>query len=170
MINKIILRNTFFALFLFISFKPDTIAQTLSKTDFKNEVWFVNNENNNFYKSDTIKLLKILKLNNENEKLNKTSIKLDKNKNRDITELHFRKNGKLVIGNLSVKNWDVSKLVGKWKWKFCSEKQTLNLYYNTKLKFSFLFISKNQESISRIYKGMESKISFSTIYLRRINI
>lgn len=147
-------------------------AQSLKNSDFKKTEWFADNENQNFYTSDTISLTQILQFNSENEKLNATYIKLQQNNNGNITELNFKSSGILTVENLNVENWDVSKIIGKWKWKFDSKNQILNLYYNRKLRHSFRIDSKKNDSL--IWKSeydnkkSESKVDLLILRLTRI--
>jgi|TARA_R100000479_G_scaffold176508_1_gene131574 hypothetical protein len=151
-------------LILILSLALGLNAQDLIKSDFKKTEWFVDNENRNFYESDTILLTRILTLNSEVKKPNEIYIKLEKNHNGDITELNFKKSGKLIVKDLNVENWSVTKLVGKWKWKFDPEKQTLKLYFKRKLRLSFRVESIDKESIY----WNESYIEFLVLYLVRI--
>ena len=166
----IIMKNSLLILILAFTFSLQ--AQDLTKSDFKKTDWFANNENQNFYESDTVTLIRILKFNNENDKLNETYIKLQRNENRDITELNFRSGGKLIVEDLNVENWTNSKLDGKWKWKFDSKNQILNLFFNQKLHSSFRIESKEKDSIVWKFehekKRTESKLDLSVLKLIRL--
>ena len=70
----IIMKNSLLILILAFTFSLQ--AQNLTKSDFKKTEWFVNNENQNFYESDYVTLIRILKFNNENDNLNEPYIKL----------------------------------------------------------------------------------------------
>jgi hypothetical protein len=147
-------------------------AQSLKNSDFKKTEWFADNKNQNFYTSDTISLTQLLQLNSENKKLNETYIKLQQNNNRDITELNFKSNGILTVENFNVENWDVSKIIGKWKWKFNSKNQILNLYFNNKMRHSFRIDSKKNDSLiwksEQDNKKSESKVDLLILKLIRI--
>lgn len=147
-------------------------AQSLTRSDFKKTDWFADNENQNFYQSDTITLTRILKFNSENDKLNETYIKLQQNGNGDITELTFKSSGKLVVEDLNVENWTNSKLVGKWKWRFDSKNQVLNLYLDRKLHSSFRIESKENDSIIWKFehndRRTESKLDLLVLNLIRL--
>jgi len=132
-------------LILILTFTIGLKAQELTKSDFKKTEWFANNENRNFYESDSVNLIRIMRFKFDNEKLNDVYIKINRNQNRDITELNFKRSGKLIVEDLNVENWSVSKLVGNWKWKFDSKKQILNLFFNRKLHSSFGIDSKKKE-------------------------
>ena len=166
----IIMKNSI--LLLILTFTIGLKAQDLAKSDFKKKEWFTNNEKQNFYESDTIALARILKFNNENDKLNETNIKLQRNENRDITELNFKKSGELIVEDLNVENWIISQLVGKWKWDFDSRKQILHLYFKRELNSSFLIKSKKQDSIIWKFehnnKRTESKLNLSVLNLIRL--
>lgn len=139
------MKNTI--LILILTFTLGLQAQELTKSDFKKTEWFANNENRNFYESDSIELIRILRFEFDNKKLNDVYIKIERNQNRDITELNFKRSGKLIVEDLNVENWSVSKLVGNWKWKFDSKKQILNLFFKRKLHSSFRIKSKKKEKI-----------------------
>ena len=137
------MKNTI--LIIILTFTLGLQAQELTKSDFKKTEWFANNENRNFYESDSIELIRIMRFEFDNEKLNDVYIKIERNQNRDITELNFKRSGKLIVEDLNVENWSVSKLVGNWKWKFDSKKQILNLFFKRKLHLSFRIESKKKE-------------------------
>ena len=166
------MKNTIQVLILILTFTTGMESQNLTKSDFKKTEWFANNENRNFYESDTITLIRILTFNNENDKLNETYIKLQQNENRDITELNFKNSGKLIVEDLNVENWVNSKLVGKWKYKFDSKNQVLNLYFNRKLNSSFRIESKKNDSIIWKFehnnKRTESKLNLLILNLIRL--
>jgi outer membrane usher protein FimD/PapC len=147
-------------------------AQDLIKSDFKKTEWFADNKNRNFYESDTITITRILKFNNENEKLNETYIKLQRNENGDITRLNFKKSGKLLVEDLNVENWTNTKFVGKWKWKFDSKKQILSLYFKRKLHSAFRIESKKKDNIIWEFeynnKKTESKLNLLVLNLVRL--
>ena len=156
------MKNTI--LILILTFTIGVKAQDLTKSDFKKTEWFADNENRNFYVSDTIELTRILKLKNENEKLNETYIKLERNENGDITELNFKSSGSLLVEDLNVENWDNTKLVGKWKWKFDSKGQILNLYFKRKLRSSFRVESKKKivlfGNLNITINGLNQKLTY----------
>ena len=139
----IIMKNTI--LILILIFTIGLNAQDLTKSEFKKTEWFANNENRNFYESETIKLIRIQKFKFDKEKLNEVYIKIERNENKNITELNFKRSGKLIVEDLNIENWDVTKLVGKWKWKFDSKRQILKLFFNRKLHSAFRIESKNIE-------------------------
>lgn len=151
-------------LFLILIFTIGLKAQNFNKSDFKKTEWFADNQNRNFYESDTIILTRILSFNNEKEKLNEIYIKLQKNENGDITELNFKNCGKLIVQDVYVENWSYTKFVGKWKWKFDSKKQILNIYFKRKIHSSFRVESKKRERI--IWN--KSEIDLIDIYLIRL--
>ena len=164
------MKNTI--LILILTFTIGLKAQDLTKSDFKKTEWFADNENRNFYESDTITLTKILKFNNGNDKLNETYIKLQQNENGDITELNFKKSGKLIVEDLNVENWTNSKLVGKWKWKLDTKNQIINLYFKRKLHSAFRIESKMKDSIIWKFehnnKRTESKLNLLVLNLIRL--
>jgi len=144
----------------------------IRKIHFKRTNWFANNENQNFYKSDSISLFRILNLNTENEKLNETYIKLQYIGDKDMTQLNFKRNGKLEVEDLNVENWTNSKLVGKWKWEFDSNTQIINLFFKRKLHSSFKIVSRERDNtvwkFEHRKKQTESKIDLLILELVRI--
>lgn len=132
---------------LILSFSLGLNAQDLLKSDFRKTVWFVDNEERNLFESDTIYFTRILSSNSEIEKLDEIYIKLAQNGDKDITELDFKNSRKLTVEDLNVENWSVTKLVGKWKWRFDSEKQILKLNFKRKICLSFRIDSIRRDSI-----------------------
>lgn len=86
--------------------------------------------------------------------------------------MNFKSNGILTVENFNVENWDVSKIIGKWKWKFNSKNQILNLYYNKKMRHSFRIDSKKNDSLiwksEQDNKKSESKVDLLILKLIRI--
>ena len=86
--------------------------------------------------------------------------------------MNFKSSGILTVENLNVENWDVSKIIGKWKWKFDSKNQILNLYYNRKLRHSFRIDSKKNDSLiwKSEYDNKKSESKVDLLILRLIRI
>ena len=131
-------------------------AQNLKQSDFNKTEWFADNDNRNFYESDTISLIRILKFNNENDKLNELYIILQKNNNLDITQLEFKLSGRLKIQDLYVESWIETLINDEWEWKFNSKNQILELYKKGEIHSSFRIDSKKKDSI--IWKFEHNKI------------
>lgn len=164
------MKNTILLITIFTICIFELNAQSIKKSDLKKTKWFANNEN--FYKSDTISLIQILKFNSENVKTNETYLKLQQNNNENITELNFKSSGNLTVEDLHVKDWTVSKIVGKWKWKFDSKNQILNLHFNRKLRHSFRIDSQKKDSLickSENNNKNESIVNLLILKLIRIN-
>ena len=163
------MKNTI--LILILTFTIGLKAQDLVKSDFNKTEWFADNENGNFYVSDTISLIQILKFNNENDKLNEIYIKLQKNSNRDITQLEFKNSGRLNIQDLYVESWTETLINDKWKWKFEPKNQTLELHLKGKVHSSFRIESKKNDSIIWEFehnnKKTESKLDLLILNLIR---
>ncbi len=134
-------------------------SQSMSKSDFINTKWFSNNEEGHFYKSDTIQLIQILRLDTEAEISNEIYHKIKYNKNKNISEMQFKNNGKLNLEDFEIETWYVSKLVGKWS--FNKKNQTLSLYFKRKLKLAFKVISNGPDKI-------DSRIDLLVLTLVRI--
>jgi len=131
-------------------------AQNLTNSDFNKTDWFADNANRNFYESDTISLIRILKFNNENDKLNELYIKLQKNNNQDLTLMEFKNSGRLNIQDLYVESWTETLTNDQWEWKFESKKQILELYQKGEIHSSFRIDSKRKDNI--IWKFEHNKI------------
>ncbi|WP_439483672.1 hypothetical protein [Cyclobacterium plantarum] len=161
------MKNTI--LILILIFTIELKAQDLTISDFNKTEWFADNENRNFYESDTVSLLRILKFNNENDKLNELNIKLQKNNNRDITQLEFKSSGRLNIQDLYVESWIETLINDEWKWKFDSVNQILELYQKGEIHSSFKIDSKQRDNI--IWKFEDnSKITESKLDLLVLNL
>ena len=144
-------------------------AQSLTKSDFKKTEWFANNEQSNFYKADTISLLRILESPREDEDLNKTFVRLQINKQKDIKELKFKGSGRLKLENLNVENWTVTEFESKCKWKFDPDNQILNIYIGKDLFYSFKVVSREIDKIilDENNKGKEISLDLVTLTLVR---
>lgn len=125
----------------------------------------------NFYKADTISLVRILELPREDEDLNKTFVRLQKNKQKDITEPKFKGSGRLELENLNVENWTVTEFESKWKWKFDPDNQILNIYIGKNLFYSFKVVSREMDNIildeNNNSKGKEISLDLVTRTLVR---
>lgn len=125
----------------------------------------------NFYKADTISLVRILELPREDEDLNKTFVRLQKNKQKDITEPKFKGSGRLELENLNVENWTVTEFESKWKWKFDPDNQILNIYIGKNLFYSFKVVSREMDNIildeNNNSKGKEISLDLVTLTLVR---
>jgi len=147
-------------------------AQDLTNSDFNKTNWFANNDNRNFYESDTISLIRILKFNNENDKLNELNIKLQKNNNRDLTLMEFKSSSRLNIQDLFVESWTETLINDEWKWKFDSKNQILELYQKGELHSSFRIDSKQNDNIIWEFEHneikTESKLDLLILNLIRI--
>lgn len=132
-------------------------AQNLTNSDFNKTHWFADNDNRNFYESDTISLIRILKFNNENDKLNELYIKLQKNNNRDLTLMEFKNSGRLNIQDLFVESWTETLINDKWEWKLDSKNQILELYQKGEIHSSFRIVSKQNDNIIWKFEHNEIK-------------
>jgi hypothetical protein len=135
-----------------------TNSQNLTKSDFYNTEWFANNDENNFYKSDTVSLIRITNFNTQNDKWNEVYIKLDYNNQQDIIDLDFNKNGVLKTKVLDVSTWNDVFIKSRKHWRFDEKGQYLKLYSARKLYAKFRIINKLSDSIQRNYESFEKKI------------
>ena len=137
----------------------------IKSINFKKTKWFTNNNDKNFYKSDSITLYKILNKMDEFVKLNNGLIKTEQNENKDFTDLEFKRSGKLKLTDTSIENWTETEHLGKWKWKFNNEKNELSFYLDKKLYSSFNIVSQERDYI--IWND-DDKVQFYVLKLKKV--
>ena len=137
----------------------------IKSINFKKTEWFTNNEKKNFFKSDSISLYKILNKKDEFVKLNNGLIKTKQNENKDFTDLEFKRNGKLKMTDTSIENWTETEHLGKWKWKFNSDKNGLSVYLDNKFYSSFVVVSQERDYL---IWNTDDKVQFYVLKLVRV--
>lgn len=121
----------------------------LSAKYFEGTTWAVSNKDSSFYKSDTIRIVKLS---------DKSSPKTDDSKNvagyfsdNDFITMEFKKAKGLILFTTKVDSWSIVKKKGKYVWMFLFKSQTLKLYFNNKLFAIFKPLSKSQVQIKSEY-------------------
>lgn len=132
---------------------------------FKKTEWFTNNEKKDFYKSDSLSLYKILNSKEEFVKLNLGLIKTEQNKNKDFTNLNFKRNGKLKITDTNIENWTETEHLGNWKWKYDDKNYILTFFLNNELYSRFKVVSQERDYLKW---NTDDKVHFYVIKLKRI--
>ena len=140
-------------------------VKEIKSINFKKTEWFTNNNDKNFFKSDSITLYKILNKKDEFVKLNNGLIKTEQNKNKDFTTLEFKRNRKLKIIDTNIENWTETEHLGKWKWKFNNEKNELSFYLNKKLYSTFNIVSQERDYINW---NDNDKVQFYVLKLEKV--
>jgi hypothetical protein len=153
-------RTFFLSLAISITIVGNTSAQSILKSQIKGTNWFSVNENESFYNSDTIKLIRIMKFNSYLDSINETNIKLQYVSYKNITDLSFKKHSNLSVTNLYAKSWTNSVRVGKWKWNFNDADQSLVLYFNGKIDSSFRLISSSYDSMTWTFEDKNNPSVF----------
>jgi len=163
----------FILIFLLFAIVGKGNSQQINKKDFNDTDWFVNNENDNFYKSDTITMVKIIKYNTYQDELNSLYIKLKYNNHKDLTQITLKKNGLAEIVNLHVQSWTDSRFNFKWEWKFSPKKNDFSLYNKHELYSKFRIFSIEKDTIISDYgysgNGTKSKLDLLVLKMKRQN-
>jgi hypothetical protein len=141
-------RTFFITLAISIIIISKASAQTILKSQINGTNWFSVNENEGFYNSDTIKLIRITKFNSYLDSINETNIKLQYVGYKNITDLSFKTHKQLSVINLYAISWTNSIRVGKWQWSFNDADQKLVLFFNRKIDSSFRVISFSHDTIT----------------------
>jgi len=141
-------------------------AQPFSKKYFELTKWASNNTDSLFFKSDTVRLVKII-----------DDTYLTDGKSMDVDEyfgdanylmLEFAKQNKLVLTTTNRNAEYIRKLRGSYTWDFNTSKKILYLYLNKKLLASFILISHSQRRVNIRGKYMDKpKVETIEISLKR---
>ena len=147
-------------------------AQGISKKELNNTKWYVNNENESFYKSDTISLMRIEKFNTYQDEINSDLIMLNYNDQKDVSVIDLNAKGKAEIVNIFVDSWTESKFNDKWTWNFDKRKNEIEFYLKKKLYSKFEIYSIANDSITSEYgysgDGTKSKLNLIILNMKRI--
>lgn len=159
---------------LLVFFLTDFLsAQKIENINLINTKWFVNNKNENFYKSDTISLIRIEKFNTYKDKINSQYIMIDYNNGNDISLINLKKKGEVDIVNVFVESWSESRFTDKWTWKYDKHKNEMSFYLKRKLHSVFETYSINRDSIISEYgysgDGTKSKLNLIILNMKRKN-
>ncbi|WP_185967752.1 hypothetical protein [Formosa sediminum] len=131
--------------------------------NFNKTEWFANNEKQNFYKADSISLYKVLNFKEDFVKLNSGLIKSEQNKNKDFTDLNFKRSGKLRITDINIENWTETEHLGKWKYD--DKNYILTFLLNNEVYSKFKVVSQERDYLKW---NTDDKVYFSVIKLKRI--
>lgn len=157
-------KNTFLVLLLLQSFF--LIAQKFDKNYFIKTYWYINNNSNEFNKSDTLRLIKHLKF--APEWSGKESDYAENEKRNlglgQLVELRFKKRNELYI------DWRLPHamyqcVIKPWKWKYKKKDSTITIYDEEKkvvIKFKPLF-EKQIEVYSEFEKKMIKTIELTVL-------
>jgi len=165
------MKTKFILLILLLSFNLN--AQNVSKEELINTEWLADNSNQNFYKSDTIYLRKMLKYECDDKKLSRGHIISSFNQKKDVEVLNFYKRNKISFSDISM-NWcSHLRSLENWEWKFDEQTQSLYFVSDENSKLSYRILQKVDEKISWqsvVDKGKLTnfKAEFLTLKLIRI--
>lgn len=146
-------------------------AQGISKKELNNTKWYVNNEEESFYKSDTISLMRIEKFNTYQDEINNYLIMLNYNDQKDVSVIDLNAKGKADIVNIFVDSWTESRFNDKWTWSFDKSKNEIGFYLKKKLYSKFEIYSIVNDSITSEYgygDGTKSKLNLIILNMKRI--
>ena len=129
----------------------------IKNINFKNSNWFVSNENNHFYNSDTLTIYKIINRKDKLIKLNEGLIKSSILRNQDFTDLHFRRSDKLKIIETDVDRWEVKENSGIGKWSYNQKKQIIHLSYENKIDSYYRIFEIRRQKMFFGEKDVEGK-------------
>lgn len=147
-------------------------GQVISKKELNNTKWYVNNENESFYKSDTISLMRIEKFNTYKDEINCYLIMLNFNDQKDVSVIDLNAKGKADIVNIFVDSWTESRFNDKWTWIFNKRKNEIGFYLKKKRYSKFEIYSIQNDSIISEYgyngDGTKSKLNLIILKMKRI--
>ncbi|NUY82678.1 hypothetical protein HUK80_17380 [Flavobacterium sp. MAH-1] len=148
-------------IFLFLFLSLNSIAQVNSKILGKS-YWLSQNENSEFFKSDTVEIISFSPLKSEKDKWNESKFKSELNDNKDFVELSFKSNHRLKFSTINIDTWEVSEFKGNQVWQFNEKKQTINL--------KFKALDLNFKIINLKYEIVKSRFSSENIKLVKIKL
>ena len=127
-------------IFVFSAFSAT--AQTFNKASFVQKVWFANNNNKAFWKSDTVRLIQ---LPNQQVEVKNTRYEnaLKYIGHRDYLIFEFKKQNKLI---LTEPVWEFNNGIplGIFKWKYDKKANTISIFDNNELLAKLKPISRTQ--------------------------
>jgi len=121
-------------------------AQTIYNVNyFQATKWASYNKDSSFFKSDTIKLVKVTEhfssLNDPNQ------MDLADYFGNDYVLMKFKKRKQIEFYTHQIEAWTVTTLYGKYSWDFNLQKRTLDLFFKDKLLASFIPMSEREVSV-----------------------
>lgn len=154
----------------FILFAIASIDCTIAKTQksfiaksFKHTTWASNNQNNSFFKSDTIKLVKL------GEKYSTASKKDAARyfKNHDFLTIEFSKKHKSTFYLTNVESWTVTEVKGKYSWKFDEKSQVLKFLYNNNPVISLIIIDQNEVEVKSNHIFIPAEVTTEIVFRKQ---
>jgi hypothetical protein len=147
-------------------------AQGISEKELNNTEWYVNNENENFYNSDTISLIRIEKYNTYQDEINSYLIMQDYNNQKDYSVIKLNEKGEADIVNKYVESWTESRFNDKWTWKFDKKEKEISFYLKKQLYSKFEIYSINNDSVISEYgysgDGTKSKLNLIILEMKKV--
>lgn len=136
----------------------------LSVKYFESSTWASNNKDSCFFKSDTIKIIRIVK--NVSFQASESKDVAGYFNGNDFITLEFGRANKLNLFVTKVESWSITKRKGKYSWDFNNKNQILSLYFNGKLFATFKSISKREVMIASQYVDQPQKTTIEIIMKR----
>ena len=118
-------------LLLFLTLSVGVFAQDISQSEFQNSEWFSETNGETLFKTDSLKISKIVNFNSEQNSDLLPFLKLNFLKTKLISTLEFNDND-LRIEEIDTE-WCGFNFSGQFTWKFDNNKQSLSLYREEKL-------------------------------------
>ncbi|RYZ86515.1 MAG: hypothetical protein EOP04_13715 [Proteobacteria bacterium] len=129
-----------------------------------NTEWCVNNKEQSFYKSDTIKLYRIIDSLSEFQSLNRVYRLIEYNKGNNYTSIILKSNGKVEVSDHDVDSWTYKVRRGSCTWQYDMCNGKLTFFFNRKPELSFLFVESSSDSLRWEYNDFFTKKDVTDIY------
>lgn len=142
-------------IFIPLIFSISCLAQNYTKKKFIKTDWLSDNMNDNFFKSDTIRLIKRSIVANNWQSKEYDEFELDLFNHGYYVELGFRRSNKMKF-NLRELNYRTIMYIEDWKWIYNKKDNTISIYNNhNKYLFSFIPISEKQVEIKSKFNNQK---------------
>lgn len=122
--------------------------------------WFVSNNDNSFFKTDTVRLIKYATKDKYEDEASFFG-------GDDFLTLSLQKNKALRFQTHLVESWTVSEKKGKYQWKFDNQSQELNLYFHKNLFGSFILLSTKPIKVKSKFAG-EPSVNTIEVTMKRM--
>lgn len=121
--------------------------------DFESTTWASSNRDSFFFKSDTVKLIKIG---------DKSSSASEKDAagyfgNHDFVTMDFKQNHELHLFLTKVDPWSIVTKEGKYLWSFDEKDRVLKLFYNNKLFATLVVVDQKEVELKSNYVDRSAK-------------
>lgn len=132
---------------------------------FEGTSWAVSNKDSSFFKSDTIRIVKLPRraLDKTDDSINIAAY-FD---NNDFITIQFKRANELTLFTTKVDSWSIIRKKGIYVWTFSAGRQTLSFYFNGKLLAKYKPIIQSQEEVKSNYTGGAVKATM-LIVLKRL--